>query len=74
MLLINDRSVSILVGGAHKSLHALEALIDVAPYRLARPFPRTTTPTNNFMVVLSFIVTYLIGLRNFRFIIAANFA
>lgn len=37
MLLINDRSVSILVGGAHKSLHALEALIASSPPRRSCP-------------------------------------
>lgn len=66
------------VDDAHKSQHALEALIAVAvPTCLAaRPSPRTTTttPTNNFMVVLSFMVTYLIGLRISIFIIAANYA
>lgn len=48
MLLINDRSVSILVGGAHKSLHALEALIASSPplpsCPIARPFWRVLRP------------------------------
>lgn len=44
MLLINDRSVSILVGGAHKSLHALEALIASTPPCLLRVLSRVLRP------------------------------
>lgn len=71
MLLINDRSVSILVGGAHKSLHALEALIassfPLASLAHCASFLARITPTNYFMVVLSFMANVSNRFTNFLF-------